>query len=257
MAHAHAAQERRGGDAPRRDRQADNAKEREAGGGAHYLKDVRSSTSQMRRPSDGSSLSWRWAALNFSDPRRHCPCLVNVLERSADYSKAHWTYFRSLKAEHSIVAMLDVLKCKKPGCTRQRCVLCVYKQHGTDCCDCEMFNWLLNCHRRGKDQGGSRQNGGGGGDNQPGTSGRDGREHHRGNGAATGRGGGRGTPSGGGVRRGDPLGRPADAAVLRGAAAALNEFSSDGSFLERFKGSAEAAAAGARAEPSPNSPLSA
>lgn len=107
----------------------------------------------------------------------------------------------------------------------------------------------LTCHRRGKDRGGSRQNGGGGGDNQPGTSGRDGREHHRGNGADTGRGGGRGTPSGGGVRRGDPLGRPADAAVLRGAAAALNEYSSDGSFLERFKGSAEAAAAGAMQSP--------
>lgn len=142
MAHAHAARERRGGDAPRRDRQADDPKEREASGGAHYLKDVRSSTSQMRRPPDGSSLSWRWAATNFSDPRRHCPCSFDVLERSAVYSKAHWTYLWSLKAGHSIFAMLDVLKCKNPGCRPQRCVLCAYIQHGTDCCDCEMFKWL-------------------------------------------------------------------------------------------------------------------
>lgn len=43
-----------------------------------------------------------------------------------------------------------------------------------------------------------------------------------------------GGPDGRQRRRGDPLGRPGDAVVLRGAAAALNEFASDGSFLERF-----------------------
>ena len=65
MGHAHAARERRGGDAPRRDRQPDNAKDQDGRGGAHYLEDVRSSASQMRRPSEGSSLSWRWAAVNL------------------------------------------------------------------------------------------------------------------------------------------------------------------------------------------------
>ncbi len=59
MAHAHAARERRG-DAPRRERQPDEPGERGGrGGGAHYLEDVRTSASQMRRPAEGSSLSWR------------------------------------------------------------------------------------------------------------------------------------------------------------------------------------------------------
>lgn len=59
MAHAHAARERRG-DAPRRERQPDEPGEKRDGrGGAHYLEDVRTSASQMRRPAEGSSLSWR------------------------------------------------------------------------------------------------------------------------------------------------------------------------------------------------------
>lgn len=71
MAHAHAARERRG-DAPRRGAQGDRQAgepgdpgdrgDREGGrGSAHYLEDVRTAASQMRRPSEASSLSWRCA----------------------------------------------------------------------------------------------------------------------------------------------------------------------------------------------------
>lgn len=68
MAHAHAARERRG-DAPRRERQpgepgerdgrGEPGEKRDGRGGAHYLEDVRTSASQMRRPAEGSFLSWR------------------------------------------------------------------------------------------------------------------------------------------------------------------------------------------------------
>lgn len=58
-------------------------------------------------------------------------------------------------------------------------------------------------------------------------------------------------PPGGCGRRGDPLGRPADAAVLRGAAVALNTFSSDGSFLERFKDAGAAPDSGEPLNPKP------
>ena len=58
MAHAHAARDRRG-DEPRRPR--GGAEGTASDGKAAYLADVKSSSSQMRRPSTEGSLSWRCA----------------------------------------------------------------------------------------------------------------------------------------------------------------------------------------------------
>ena len=55
MAHAHAARNRRG-DEPRKPRGPDGSA---SDGKAAYLADVKSSSSQMKRPSGGASLSWR------------------------------------------------------------------------------------------------------------------------------------------------------------------------------------------------------
>ena len=57
MAHAHAARDRRG-DEPRKLRGAEGTA---SDGKAAYLADVKSSSSQMKRPSAGASLSWRYA----------------------------------------------------------------------------------------------------------------------------------------------------------------------------------------------------
>ena len=59
MAHAHAARDRRG-DEPRQRRGAEGTA---SDGKAAYLADVKSSSSQMKRPSAGASLSWRCARL--------------------------------------------------------------------------------------------------------------------------------------------------------------------------------------------------
>lgn len=113
------------------------------------------------------------------------------------------------------------------------------------------------CCRRGKapDRAGGRQSGDGPDDDHPSTSGRGGPEEHRRSGRdelhrqwnGSDR-GARDAPGGRGGcgRRGDPLGRPADADVLRGAAVALNEFSNDGSFLDQFKGASDTAAPGTK-----------
>lgn len=57
MAHAHAARDRRG-DEPRRPRGGEGTA---SDGKAAYLEDMKSSNSQMKRPSAGASLSWRCA----------------------------------------------------------------------------------------------------------------------------------------------------------------------------------------------------
>ena len=64
MAHAHAARDRRG-DEPRKPRGAERTA---SDGKAAYLADVKSSSAQMKRPSAGASLSWR-----FASPQQSCP----------------------------------------------------------------------------------------------------------------------------------------------------------------------------------------
>ncbi len=64
MAHAHAAKDRRG-DEPRKPRGA-GAEGTASDGKAAYLADVKSSSSQMKRPSAGASLSWRCASLHHT-----------------------------------------------------------------------------------------------------------------------------------------------------------------------------------------------
>ena len=63
MAHAQAARDRRG-DEPRKPRGAEGTA---SDGKAAYLADVKSSSSQMKRPSAGASLSWRCASLLHSE----------------------------------------------------------------------------------------------------------------------------------------------------------------------------------------------
>ena len=67
MAHAHAARDRRG-DEPRKPRGAEGTP---SDGKAAYLADIKSSSSQMKRPSTGASLSWRCASFwGFSSAPR-------------------------------------------------------------------------------------------------------------------------------------------------------------------------------------------
>jgi hypothetical protein len=61
----------------------DSRRPREERSGAHYLEDVRTARSQMKRPADSTSLSWRWAAWHTNTDGRHCSrgpcsCAVNV-----------------------------------------------------------------------------------------------------------------------------------------------------------------------------------
>ena len=78
MAHAHAARERRG-DEPRKPRGAEGTA---SDGKAAYLVDVKSSGSQMKRPSAGASLSWRFASLHHT--RKDSDTLRKALQLCID-----------------------------------------------------------------------------------------------------------------------------------------------------------------------------
>ncbi|KAK9823428.1 hypothetical protein WJX72_002672 [[Myrmecia] bisecta] len=184
--------------------------------GAHYLRDVQSTRSQMRRPTDKDSLSWRSRRPGGKRSERSVP---PAEQRSSPPGE------RDSSAADTAHPSIS--------------------QHGGEPSSGGKQGEPSSDGNKGDSRGERRPDGRSehrserGGEDRP-----DRRSAHR---------------SGRGVERSsdsrnehksdrrpahrDPLGRQADAAILRGAAASLNQFSGDGSFLERFQQQAIGAAA--------------